>query len=100
MAAGLAVPVAPAAGDPNWWLVARCEEAGDWDTRGPEYSGGLGFFNATWSLWAARLGLERRFPNAADAPPAVQIRVAEYGWRHGGYWGSLWNGCASSDGGR
>lgn len=85
---------------PNWWQVGHCEEGVlpgggiDWKLVGTTYSGGLGFYNQTWASWAKALGLLRRFPFAGDAPPAVQIEVAEYGWERGGYWGSLHNGCA------
>lgn len=64
--------------------------------RGATYSGGVGFYNRTWTWWAGELGLARRYPNAADAPPVVQIRVAEYGYQHhDGYWGTIANGCAA-----
>jgi hypothetical protein len=75
----------------DWRRVAWCETHSRWTMRGPVYSGGLGFYNPTWRLWAGVLGLSRRYPNAADAPPAVQIRVAKYGHRHGGYRGSIAN---------
>jgi hypothetical protein len=78
----------------NWRRVAWCETHSHWRMRGPTYSGGLGFFNSTWDEWAQKLHLLRRYPNAADAPPAVQIRVAKFGFAHHGYWGSIANGCA------
>ena len=33
------------------------------------------------------LGLLRLYPHAYLAPPPVQVRVAEYGFARGGYWG-------------
>lgn len=79
-----------------WQKVQRCEEPiTGWSTRGSTYSGGVGFYNATWSKWATELGLGARYPNAADAPMLVQIRVADYGYRvHHGYWGTIADGCS------
>lgn len=57
--------------------------------RGPTYSGGVGFANTTWEMWARKLRLVSTYPNAADAPRLVQIRVAAYGLSKGGYWGCL-----------
>lgn len=76
----------------DWNAVARCETGGNWRMRGPTYSGGVGFYNATWTMWARKLGLAGRYPNAADAPASVQVRVAEYGYEHGGYWGCIREG--------
>jgi resuscitation-promoting factor RpfA len=71
-----------------WDGVAACETGGAWRGLGPVYQGGLGFYSATWDWWAGELGLERRYPDAGDAPRLVQIRVADYGRRvHAGYWG-------------
>ena len=76
-----------------WQQVARCETGGNWRMTGPTYSGGVGFYNSTWSMWAAELKLPYR--NAGHAPRAVQIAVADYGYRvHHGYWGTISNGCA------
>jgi hypothetical protein len=73
-----------------WDRVARCETGGNWHMRGSTYSGGVGFYNSTWTAWASELHLTGRYPNAADAPRLVQIRVAEYGLTvHRGYWGCL-----------
>jgi hypothetical protein len=49
--------------------------------------GGVGFFSSTWRLWAGDLGLLPLYPHAYLAPPGVQVRVAEYGFARGGYWG-------------
>lgn len=93
---GLAAPALGATSRPSsstvalWDRVADCETGGDWRMRGLTYSGGVGFANTTWTWWARELGLEARYPNAADAPRLVQIRVADYGRRvHRGYWGCL-----------
>jgi Transglycosylase-like domain len=75
-----------------WDRVARCETGGNWQMRGSTYSGGLGFYNGTWSWWARELGVVSRYPTANLAPRLVQIRVAEYGYRvHRGYWGCISN---------
>jgi resuscitation-promoting factor RpfA len=71
-----------------WDRIAQCETGGNWRMHGPVYSGGVGFYNGTWSWWARELGLARRYPFADWAPRLVQIRVAEYGYtRHNGFWG-------------
>ena len=79
-----------------WTRVAQCETGGRWDwgaghrpNEGSSYEGGVGFAASTWRLWAGALGLVSRFPHAYDAPPMVQMRVAEYGLDRGGYWGCL-----------
>lgn len=93
-----------------WYRVATCETGHigapgdgkprwDWGSKhrhleGTTYEGGLGFYWGTWKLWASQLGLYWRWPHAYDAPPIVQILVAEYGRQHGGYWGAIANGCA------
>jgi hypothetical protein len=88
----VAVPAAPAELSRStvayWRGIARCETGAHWRGLGPVYQGGLGIYWATWDWWARELGLERRYPDAGDAPALVQIRVADYGYRvHGGYWG-------------
>lgn len=95
-ALGLGFGARGASADPNWWKVAVCETGGRWDwgqkhrpAEGDLYEGGVGFAASTWQLWAGSLRLLARYPHAYDAPAAVQIRVAEYGWRRGGYWGCL-----------
>lgn len=80
-----------------WDRVQHCEEpTTGWSTRGSTYSGGVGFYNSTWSYWAGKLGLARRYPNASDAPRLVQITVAEYGYQHRGYWGCIAQGAAGA----
>jgi hypothetical protein len=55
-----------------WDRVNECEEGGVWDVVGAEYSGGLGFSNANWSIFNTC-----GYPaNAGWATPDEQIRVA------------------------
>jgi Transglycosylase-like domain len=84
-----------------WTAIGSCETGGggppkwDWGSRhrpgeGAAFEGGLGFSTATWQLWAGTLGLLDLYPHAYDAPPLVQIRVAEYGLtEQNGYWGCM-----------
>lgn len=74
-----------------WDRVQHCEEpVTGWKTRGSTYSGGVGFYNRTFTSWEHELGYH--YPNAADAPRLVQIQVAEYGYTvHHGYWGCIAN---------
>ncbi len=88
--------------DVRFWMgIARCETGAggepkwDWGSKhrageGSVYEGGLGFSTTVWRLWAGELGLITLYPHAYEAPPLVQIRVADYGWRaHNGYWGCM-----------
>ena len=82
-----------------WTAVAACETGGggapkwDWGTKhrpgeGTNYQGGLGISALMWDQWAGELGLLMRFPNAFDAPPLVQMEVAQYGVSvHDAVWG-------------
>jgi hypothetical protein len=82
-----------------WTAVAACETGGggppkwDWGSEhrpgeGPNYQGGLGISTPMWRLWAGELGLLARYPQAFDAPPLVQMLVAEYGVAvHHAVWG-------------
>ena len=73
-----------------WDGVAQCETGSHWRGLGPTYQGGLGIYSSTWDWWAGELGLDRRYPDAGDAPRLVQIRVADYGRRvHAGAWGCI-----------
>lgn len=81
---------------PFWQALAVCETGARWDWgahhrpgEGSLYAGGLGFASTTWTAWATKLGLARRYPHAYDAPPMVQVRVGRYGLSIGGYWGCL-----------
>jgi hypothetical protein len=82
-----------------WTAVATCEtgEGGppkwDWGTKhrpgeGTLYQGGLGISALMWTEWAGELGLLTRFPHAFNAPPHVQMEVAQYGVSvHHAVWG-------------
>jgi len=72
----------PADGRPRWNWGARHRHL-----EGATFEGGVGFFSPTWKLWAGELGLLPLYPHAYLAPPGVQVRVAEYGFARGGYWG-------------
>ena len=98
MASALAAlaPALPArAAIPAFWQeLAHCETGGHWDWgarhrpgEGPLFEGGLGFYAGTWTTWRTELGVSYR--HAWQAPPAVQVLVANWGLAHGGYWGCL-----------
>jgi hypothetical protein len=82
-----------------WTAVATCETGSggspkwDWGSKrrpgeGTAFEGGLGFSTLVWQLWAGELGLLSQYPHAYDAPPLVQMRVAEYGAKtHHAQWG-------------
>ena len=73
-----------------WKGVAQCETGQNWKGLGSTYQGGLGFYWATWNWWAGELGLLDKYPDAGDAPPLVQIEVAQYGRVvYSGYWGCI-----------
>ncbi len=57
----------------NWDAIARCETGGNWSMRGSQYSGGLGFYNGTWSAF----GGGQFASNAGSATREQQIVVAE-----------------------
>ena len=57
----------------NWDGIARCETAGNWRMQGSSFSGGLGFYNGTWSSF----GGHQFAPNAGMASREQQIVVAE-----------------------
>jgi hypothetical protein len=103
-AVGLA-PSAPAAHTAGvsvfWQRLAQCETAGRWnwgkyahsarrrEAEGTTFEGGLGFYASTWREWANAVHELGRYPHAWMAPPVVQVKVAAYGLRRGGYWGCL-----------
>ncbi len=84
-----------------WTRLAQCETQGRWDwgrfagtarrrpLEGRTFEGGLGFYASTWREWAKAVHVVREFPHAWMAPPQVQVLVAAYGLRRGGYWGCL-----------
>jgi len=57
----------------NWDGIARCETGGNWSMRGASFSGGLGFYNGTWSSF----GGGQFASNAGAATREQQIVVAE-----------------------
>jgi uncharacterized protein YabE (DUF348 family) len=59
--------------DPMWDKIAQCETGGNWGMVGPEFSGGLGFYNGTWD----QFGGHDFATNAGYATREEQIIVAE-----------------------
>ena len=57
----------------NWDGIAQCETAGNWSMQGSKFSGGLGFYNGTWTGFGGR----EFAPNAGMATREQQIVVAE-----------------------
>ena len=57
----------------NWDGIAQCETASHWSMQGPSFSGGLGFYNGTWSGF----GGGQFAGNAGQATREQQIVVAE-----------------------
>ena len=77
---------------PFWDSVARCETGGNWRICAARRirAARRVLQRHLGNVGARGLGLQGRYPNAADAPRLVQIRVADYGYRvHHGYWGCL-----------
>jgi hypothetical protein len=74
----------------HWTAVAACETGGggppkwDWGSKhrpgeGMLFEGGVGFSAYMWKVWAGELGILERYPHAYDAPPLLQMQVAEFG---------------------
>ena len=62
----------------NWDGIARCETGGNWSMRGASFSGGLGFYNGTWSSFGGRrVRAQRRtrLPGAADRRGRARVRA-------------------------
>jgi len=57
----------------NWDGIAQCETASNWQMQGNKFSGGLGFYNGTWTSFGGR----EFAPNAGMATREEQIHVAE-----------------------
>jgi hypothetical protein len=82
-----------------WTAVAACETGGggppkwDWGSKhrpgeGTLFQGGLGISALMWKTWGGELGLLAQYPHAYEAPPLVQMQVADYGVRvHHATWG-------------
>lgn len=73
--------------DAVWDRLAQCETGGNWSMHGSSFSGGLGFYNGTWSAFGGR----EFAPNAGLATREQQIIVAMRVRARYGYTG--W-GCA------
>jgi hypothetical protein len=83
----------------HWTAIGACETGGggppkwDWGSKhrpgeGALFEGGLGISALMWKVWAGELGLIVQYPHAYDAPPLLQMQVAEYGARiHHATWG-------------
>jgi hypothetical protein len=64
----------------DWDGIAQCETGGNWSMQGSRFSGGLGFYNGTWSSFGGR----EFAANAGQATREEQIVVAERVYaRHG-----------------
>ena len=59
--------------DPMWDKIADCETGSNWGMIGPEFSGGLGFYNGTWDQFGGR----EFASNPGLAAREQQIIVAE-----------------------
>ena len=57
----------------NWDGIAECETGGNWHMQGSSFSGGVGFYNGTWTGFGGR----QFAPNAGMATREQQIVVAE-----------------------
>ena len=64
-------PVIPPAIMAKWAKVNICETGGDWHTRGPIYSGGLGILETNWMAYGGW-----KFGAEYAATPAEQVFIA------------------------
>ena len=64
-------PVIPPAIMAKWAKVNICETGGNWHTRGPIYSGGLGIFEVNWMAYGGW-----KFGAEYAATPAEQVFIA------------------------
>ena len=64
-------PVIPPAIMAKWAKVNICETGGDWHTRGPIYSGGLGILEVNWMAYGGW-----KFGAEYAATPAEQVAIA------------------------
>ena len=62
-------------GSARWEWAKPGEEVPPWGTT--IHHGGLQFLPATWEWVAGDLGILEDYPHAYDAPPSVQVQVAE-----------------------
>ena len=64
-------PVIPPAIMAKWAKVNICETGGNWHTRGPIYSGGLGILEVNWMAYGGW-----KFGAEYAATPAEQVYIA------------------------
>lgn len=83
-------PVIPPAIMAKWAKVNICETGGNWHTRGPIYSGGLGILEVNWMAYGGW-----KFGAEYAATPAEQVFIAMKIQADNGYAGYVpdQNGC-------
>ena len=83
-------PVIPPAIMAKWAKVNICETGGNWHTRGPIYSGGLGILEVNWMAYGGW-----KFGAEYAATPAEQVFIAMKIQTANGYAGYVpdQNGC-------
>ena len=83
-------PVIPPAIMAKWAKVNICETGGNWHTRGPIYSGGLGILEVNWMAYGGW-----KFGAEYAATPAEQVFIAMKIQADNGYDGYVpdQNGC-------
>lgn len=70
-------PVIPPAIMANWAKVNICETGGNWHTRGPIYSGGLGILEVNWMAYGGwKFGAEYAATPAEQVYIAIKIQAA------------------------
>ena len=70
-------PVIPPAIMAKWAKVNICEMGGNWYTRGPIYSGGLGILEVNWMAYGGwKFGAEYAATPAEQVYIAMKIQVA------------------------
>ena len=84
-------PVIPPAIIAKWAKVNICETGGNWHTRGPIYSGGLGILEVNWMAYGGW-----KFGAEYAATPAEQVFIAMKIQAANGYAGYVpdQNGCS------
>lgn len=96
---------AAAANDPSvipwpWDEIAECESGGDYRFGAPGNPNGDGYYQgavnwapSTWDAAKQLVAGAAGYPDAWDAPPSVQVRVAQ-AWLKRTDWGSQWPECS------
>ena len=70
-------PVIPPAIMAKWAKVNICETGGNWHTRGPIYSGGLGILEVNWMAYGGwKFGAEYAATPAEQVYIAIKIQAA------------------------